>query len=40
MGKNTPERQEYIIRNLRVEQDILPPDGPGTRPEDMTEKVA
>lgn len=23
MGKNTPERQEFIIRNLRVEQDIL-----------------
>ena len=24
MGKNTPERQEFIIQNLRVEQDILP----------------
>jgi topoisomerase-4 subunit B len=23
MGKNTPERQEFIIRNLRVEQDII-----------------
>ncbi len=23
MGKNTPERQEYIVSNLRVEQDIL-----------------
>ena len=23
MGKNTPERQEFIIRNLRVEQDIV-----------------
>ncbi len=23
MGKNTPERQEYIVKNLRVEQDIL-----------------
>jgi topoisomerase-4 subunit B len=23
MGKNTPERQDYIVRNLRVEQDIL-----------------
>jgi topoisomerase-4 subunit B len=27
MGKNTPERQEFIIRNLRVEQDILPEEG-------------
>ena len=41
MGKNTPERQEFIIRNLRVEQDILPPDGPATRPEEVVEeKVA
>jgi len=23
MGKNTPERQEYIIRNLRFEQDLV-----------------
>ena len=23
MGKNTPERKDYIVRNLRVEQDIL-----------------
>jgi topoisomerase-4 subunit B len=22
MGKNTPERQEFIIENLRVEKDI------------------
>ena len=39
MGKNTPERQEFIIRNLRVEQDILPPDGPAT-PDGLEEKVA
>ena len=26
MGKNTPERQEFIIRNLRVEQDIIESD--------------
>ena len=26
MGKNTPERQEFIIRNLRVEQDLIAPD--------------
>ncbi len=24
MGKNTPERQDYIVKNLRVELDILP----------------
>jgi topoisomerase IV subunit B len=24
MGKNTPERQDYIVQNLRVEVDILP----------------
>lgn len=23
MGKNTPERQQYIIRNLRFEVDIV-----------------
>lgn len=23
MGKNTPERQEFIIKNLRVEQDVI-----------------
>ena len=22
MGKNTPERQDFIIRNLRIEEDI------------------
>lgn len=33
MGKNTPDRQDFIIRNLRVEQDILPPDGPGPKVE-------
>ena len=26
MGKNTPERQQYIIRNLRFEHDILEED--------------
>jgi hypothetical protein len=26
MGKNTPERQEYIVNNLRVEVDMLPED--------------
>jgi topoisomerase-4 subunit B len=27
MGKNTPERQQYIIRNLRFEHDIVEDDG-------------
>ncbi len=41
MGKNTPERQEFIIRNLRVEQDILPTEGPQPRPDEVVEeKVA
>lgn len=35
MGKNTPERQQFIIRNLRVEID-LPPE----TSEDETEEVA
>lgn len=26
MGKNTPERQQYIIKNLRIEEDILDSD--------------
>ncbi|NDH00469.1 MAG: type IIA DNA topoisomerase subunit B, partial [Opitutae bacterium] len=27
MGKNTPTRQEYIIRNLRFEHDLVDEDG-------------
>jgi topoisomerase-4 subunit B len=23
MGKNTPDRQDFIIENLRIEEDIL-----------------
>jgi len=23
MGKNTPERQDFIIENLRIEEDIV-----------------
>jgi len=23
MGKNTPERQDFIIENLRVEKDVV-----------------
>ena len=32
MGKNTPERQQYIIRNLRYEHDIVE-DEEGSEPE-------
>jgi topoisomerase-4 subunit B len=27
MGKNTPERQDFIIDNLRVEKDLLETEG-------------
>ena len=30
MGKNTPERQEYIIRNLRFEHDLVEGEGKAT----------
>ena len=36
MGKNTPERQEYIIRNLRFELDLVEEDA--DKSEDETEK--
>jgi topoisomerase-4 subunit B len=34
MGKNTPERQDFIIRNLRVEKDIIETGEPGRAPAD------
>ena len=31
MGKNTPERQDFIIRNLRIEEELEPlPEAPAT----------
>jgi topoisomerase-4 subunit B len=36
MGKNTPERQEYIIRNLRFELDLVEDDA--EKSEDEPEK--
>ncbi|MBI1193955.1 MAG: type IIA DNA topoisomerase subunit B [Bacteroidetes bacterium] len=37
MGKNTPERQQFIVENLRVEKDWIPPGAalpePGTEPQ-------
>ena len=36
MGKNTPERQEYIIRNLRFELDLVEEDV--DKSEDETDK--
>ncbi len=35
MGKNTPERQEFIIGNLRVEKDVV-----NNRPEDPVKAIA
>ena len=35
MGKNTPERQEYIIRNLRFEHDIVEEEAKEARKEDI-----
>lgn len=35
MGKNTPERQEFIIGNLRVEKDVV-----NDRPEDPVKAIA
>ncbi len=34
MGKNTPERQEYIIRNLRFQHDLVDESTPGDRSEE------
>ena len=27
MGKNTPDRQDFIIENLRIEEDIIEEEG-------------
>ena len=35
MGKNTPERQVFIIENLKVEEDILPGEIPGKEVEEL-----
>jgi topoisomerase-4 subunit B len=32
MGKNTPERQEFIIGNLKIEKDIVSDDGENNSP--------
>lgn len=39
MGRNTPERQEFIIRNLRIEQNIPPPDTPAETAEEGEESA-
>ena len=36
MGKNTPDRQEYIIRNLRFEHDIVE-DGQDSADDDVSD---
>jgi len=35
MGKNTPERQEFIIANLKVEKDLVE-----DKPEKLTAAIA
>ena len=33
MGKNTPQRQEFIIKNLKVESDVIEEEPPEERAE-------
>ena len=35
MGKNTPERQDFIIENLKVEEDIAPGEIPGAELDEL-----
>lgn len=37
MGKNTPDRQEYIVKNLRVEADVIDDDDPDPKGSDSEE---
>ena len=37
MGKNTPERQQYIIRNLRFEHDVVNADESGDDEAELAE---
>ena len=37
MGKNTPDRQEFIIGNLKVEKDLVEADEPVAEPEEVVE---
>ncbi len=37
MGKNTPERQLFIIDNLKVEEDVAPGEIPGAEVEELVE---
>ncbi len=40
MGKNTPERQQFIVEHLRVEKDMLPATSLSATPEKTGEAVA
>lgn len=42
MGKNTPERQKFIIENLKIEKDVVDEEGAGllTEPESELEEAA
>jgi len=37
MGKNSPERQEFIIRNLRMEEEMVTTEAPGKEHEQLEE---
>ncbi|HCT29776.1 MAG TPA: DNA topoisomerase IV, partial [Bacteroidales bacterium] len=39
MGKNTPERQDFIIENLKIDEDIIEESKPPLE-EDLEEEVA
>ena len=40
MGKNTPERQEYIIRNLRFEHELVDGEGEEASDDSSREEAA
>jgi hypothetical protein len=40
MGKNTPERQQFIVEHLRVEKDWIPAEAALPEPEPETTRVA
>ena len=39
MGKNTPQRQTFIIENLKVEDDVLPGEVPGEELADLKQEL-
>ncbi len=39
MGKNTPARQEFIVKNLRIEKDVLERDQDPEEQEEQQEET-